>query len=100
MGASSTPEGRVKAGIKKVLDAWGIWYFMPVSNGMGKVGVPDFICCARGLFLGIEAKAPGKRSHTTPNQQRVMSEIKDHTGHVLVVDHPDQLTLFLEGLFP
>jgi hypothetical protein len=27
---------------------------------MGQHGIPDFICCAKGRFLAIEAKAEGK----------------------------------------
>ena len=63
-----TPEGKVKDAVKKVLKKHGIWYFMPMQNGFGVVGVPDFICCFNGAFLGVETKAPGKREQTTPNQ--------------------------------
>lgn len=90
-----TPEGRVKAAVKKWLKAHGIWFFMPVSNGMGQVGIPDFICCAQGGFLAIETKAPGKLANTTPNQKRVLQEITDHGGKAVVVDDVSQL----EGLF-
>ena len=92
---ANTPEGRVKADIKKWLKARGIWFFMPVGNGMGVVGIPDFICCAKGEFLAIEAKAPGKRGNTTPNQQRVLFEISAAGGISLVVDDASQL----EGVF-
>lgn len=70
---AKTPEGAVKDAIKKVLAAHGViratsilqpdeachgWYYMPVSNGMGVHGIPDFIICYKGRFIGIEAKAP------------------------------------------
>ena len=86
-----TPEGRVKAAVKKWLKERGIWYFMPVSNGMGQVGIPDFICCAHGRFVSIETKAPGKLTNTTPNQKRVLQEISDHGGIAVVVDDVSQL---------
>jgi hypothetical protein len=92
-----TPEGKVKADIKKLLKERGIWFFMPVQNGMGVVGIPDFICCAGGAFLSIEAKAPGKADNLSPNQQRVRGEILQHGGFHLVVDDVLALEQFLEG---
>jgi len=91
-----TPEGKVKAAVKKALKDKGIWYFLPVSNGMGQVGIPDFICCYEGKFLAVETKAPGKRGYTTPNQERVLKEISDHGGLAIVVDDVQQLIDFLE----
>jgi hypothetical protein len=90
-----TPEGKVKASVKKFLDHWGIWYFLPVSNGMGTMGIPDFICCWGGRFLGIETKAPGKRSNTTPGQKRILELIQKHGGMSIVVDDVRQLEEFL-----
>jgi hypothetical protein len=96
---AQTPEGRVKEAVKKELKSRGIWYFMPMQNGFGVVGIPDFICCWEGLFLAIETKAPGKRSQTTPNQDRVIAEIKNHDGRAIVVDDVSQVIDFFEGRF-
>jgi hypothetical protein len=92
---ASTREGKVKDACKKYLKSIGAWFFMPVSNGMGQVGIPDIICCYRGLFVAIETKAPGKRANTTPNQDRVIEAIQKAEGFVWVVDNPDDMkTLF------
>lgn len=80
---ATTPEGRLKAQVKKILDAHGVWYYMPVQNGMGVTGIPDFVCCDHGRLLGIETKAPGK--HPTPNQIRVGDQINSHGGVWIVV---------------
>jgi hypothetical protein len=93
-----TPEGRVKNAVKKELNSRGIWYFMPMQNGLGVVGIPDFICCWRGKFLAIETKAPGKRGCTTANQDRVLAAIFEHGGKCIVVDDVEQLKEFLEVL--
>ena len=90
-----TPEGRVKADIKKVLREYGVWWYMPVQNGMGRVGIPDFICCLGGEFLAIEAKAYGKANTLTPNQVSIMNEIVTSGGTHLVIDDVDHLKLFL-----
>jgi len=108
---AQTPEGRVKADIKKFLKREGFiaagepipeggcagWYYMPVQNGMGVVGIPDFICCWSGAFLAIEAKAPGKQNGTTANQKNRLAEIISADGVALVVDDVEQLAAAFEG---
>lgn len=100
-----TPEGRVKHGVKKVLAAFGkkLWYFMPVQNGMGRVGIPDFVCCVPvtitpdmvgqtvGLFVACETKAPGKVGMLTPNQQREIESIRGANGVAVVADDAARL---------
>lgn len=93
----SSPEGRVKQQIQRRLKERGIWYFMPVSNGMGARGIPDFICCWDGRFLGIEAKAAGKRDQTTAHQKRTLAGIQEHGGLSIVVDDVTQLEKLLDA---
>lgn len=51
-----TPEGKVKASIRMVLDALSeMYYEMYVPTGYGKSGL-DFTCCWRGRAIYIEAK--------------------------------------------
>lgn len=86
-----TPEGRVKAAVKKFLVESEAYFYMPMSNGMGRVGVPDFVCCWKGLFIAIETKAPGKIKNTTPNQDREIAAIRQAGGSAIVIDDVQQL---------
>ena len=86
-----TPEGKVKKAVKEYLKSIGAWYYMPVSNGMGRVGCPDILACYQGRFIAIETKAPGKRKGVTPNQQREIDDILSANGLALVVDDVEQL---------
>lgn len=86
-----TPEGRVKAKVKDFLKSVDAWYYMPVSNGMGRVGCPDILACWHGRFIAIETKAPGKRKNTTPNQDREIDAINSANGLALVVDDVEQV---------
>ena len=95
---ASTPEGRVKDAIKKFLRQRGAWFFMPVSNGMGQVGIPDIICCYKGIFVAIEAKAPGKRGNVTENQKRVLLEILNAQGYAWVIDDINDLPMLFNAL--
>lgn len=78
-----SPEGAVKARVKKLLVEFGAWYFMPVSNGMGRHGIPDVIACLNGHFLAVECKA-GK-GRTTALQDRELATITSAGGLTLVV---------------
>ena len=95
---STTPEGKVKKQVRDYLRKKGIWFYQPVQNGMGQVGIPDFICCYKGQFIAIETKAPGKLANVTPNQQRVIDEIKAHGGLAIVVDNIESLQVVLDIL--
>lgn len=97
-----TPEGRVKAQIRKYLTAKGVWFagqspppvvtgwmFMPVSNGMGVSGIPDFDGFYKGKPLFIEAKAPGGKP--TDNQLERHKEIRAAGGVAIVADSVETL---------
>ena len=93
-----TPEGRVKEGVKKLLKVNGAWYYMPLQNGMGVTGIPDFIVCLKGRFLGVECKAPGKEKTVTHNQQRQLDNIRAAQGCSVVVSDVSQLESWLRDL--
>ena len=78
-----TPEGKVKEDIKKMLRKYDAYWFMPVSNGMGAPSL-DFLVCVRGMYVGIEAKAPGKKA--TARQVMTMDSIRDSGGYAFVCD--------------
>ena len=86
-----TPEGKVKKAVKDYLKEIGAWYYMPVSNGMGRVGCPDILVCYKGRFMAFETKAPGKIKNVTPNQEREITDIQRANGLALVVDDVQQV---------
>ncbi len=80
-----TPEGRVKAKLRKRLKAEfpNCYIFMPVQNGMGAATL-DYLICIDGRFVSIETKAPGKKP--TPRQETTIQTIREAGGLVFVVD--------------
>jgi hypothetical protein len=90
-----TPEGKVKSLIDTFLKRIGAWYFKPVSNGLGAHGVPDYVCCYKGLFFTIEAKAPGRRGEKHRGcsglQVMQMEKIRAAGGLAFVVDGEEDL---------
>jgi hypothetical protein len=70
------------------------YWFMPVPYGYGKSTV-DYLICHYGLFIGIEAKAPGKRP--TARQRQIMEEIVAAGGVAFVID--DETTCHILRVF-
>lgn len=81
---AATPEARVKKQIRAILDEYGAYYAMPIGSGYGNSGVPDFLVCYKGWFIGIEAKA-GK-GKTTALQDMNLAKITRAGGLTLVIN--------------
>ena len=86
-----TPEAAVKKQIRKILEAEGVYYAMPMGTGYGNSGVPDFLCCVAGKFMAIEAKA-GK-GRTTALQDSHIQRITIARGVALVINEQNIDTL-------
>ena len=86
-----TPEAAVKKQIRKMLDAEGVYYAMPMGTGYGNSGVPDFLCCVAGKFVAIEAKA-GK-GKTTALQDANIERIGKAKGTALIINEQNIDTL-------
>lgn len=89
-----TPEGRVKAKVKKIIDAYKprVYAHWPVQNGMGSPTL-DCIGCAGGQYFGVECKAPGEKP--TERQAKTMDEIVEAGGTAFVIDgNEEQLDYF------
>ena len=80
-----TPEGKVKAAVKRVLDRYkdNTYYFFVPQNGYGRAGVPDIVGCCCGVFFAIECKA-GKGT-TTALQDKELTAINAAGGISMIV---------------
>lgn len=79
-----TPEAKVKAKVKAILKKHGAYYAMPIGTGYGSSGVPDFLVCLCGSFIGIECKA-GK-GKLTALQNKNLGEIEAAGGKTYIVN--------------
>lgn len=109
--AKKIDEGMDENDVKKLLHQWFKdregWSYAPVQSGMGVHGIPDRVGCIPvtitpdmvgqtvGLFVGIEAKAPGRRGQKdagcSPLQVTQLTGIVDAAGLGYVVDGPSDL---------
>lgn len=83
-----TPEGRIKAKVKKILEKHGCYYFMPVQMGYGARTV-DILACYKAIFIAIETKAPGKE--LTKAQEILLAKIKKAGGVTEVIETLEDL---------
>jgi len=86
----ATPEGKVKAMVKRVLDKYrpDLRYRMPVPCGYGKQDL-DFYGCYRGRYFAIETKAA--RGKLTARQELDIQEIERAGGATFVIRDKESL---------
>lgn len=94
---ASTAEVKVKKRIRKILEESKTYFAMPIGTGYGNSGVPDFLVCHKGKFIGIEAKANGGQA--TALQLMNLQKIRDAGGTSLIVNEHnlDELKELLDG---
>lgn len=91
---ADTPEKKVKKKVTEFLKSKGVYYFYPMSHGMGSSGVPDIVCCYKGQFIGIEVKADMRKNPPTALQRKNLADITRAGGTALVIDAFNLDTLF------
>lgn len=91
-----TPEAKVKRKVRSLLELAGSYYAMPVTGGYGASGVPDFLVCHHGRFIGIECKAGSNKP--TALQISNMRKIELAGGATVVIneDNMNDLVKLLE----
>ena len=73
-----------KNGLDEALAKLGAYYAMPATGGYGNSGVPDFLVCYKGTFVGIEVKANGNKP--TALQMHNLVKIREAGGYGFVID--------------
>lgn len=88
MAAEKNFENRIKDFLKE----HGCWIVKYWGGGLyTKDGIPDILCCCRGVFIGIEVKAPNGR----PSDLQLVNlqKIDEAEGYGVLL-YPDQFDVF------
>jgi len=74
------PETRLRKKIQEALQKkYPEALFLKIHGGpMQNVGIPDLLCCVKGMFIGLEIKRPGKKP--TPAQAIMFNTIRQAGG--------------------
>lgn len=78
-------EQQMQAKMIKYLESKGAYVVKIITAN--KSGCPDLLVCYKGLFLAIEAKAPGKIKNASPLQIAQIKKIQEAGGTALVADN-------------
>lgn len=81
---ATTPEGKIKKALDKMLKAEGVWFYSPQAGPFGAAGIPDRVAIVGGRFIGIEAKADHTKKPTAL-QIQTMAKIEAAGGKCFVV---------------
>ena len=90
------PEHAVKQTVRKALEEFGAWFFMPFMTGVGNAGVPDFVGIHKGRGFAVECKA-GKNK-PTKLQERELGRIVQAEGFAIVVNETEGMAALYEWL--
>jgi len=95
---AATKESLVKNKVKKILDTYNAYYFMPIGGPYSRPGIPDIVGCYNGVYFAIECKA-GK-GKTTALQDKELSLISKAGGIAIVVNENnlDDVVAMLERM--
>lgn len=89
------PEGKLVASARKYLRLRGARAFKIQGGGdsFQEIGIPDILCCYRGVFVGLEAKMPGN----TPSAKQiaVLNEIAEAGGYAAVFTTVEEVVRLL-----
>lgn len=85
-------EKDVKKKVKKLLDEYGWFWWMPPANGYGAAGISDFHALKADVFMVIETKFGSNKP--TANQVGFMNSIQAEGAFAFVVN--DQNIEWLE----
>lgn len=77
----------------------GAWFLKVVPTGRGRRGIPDILCCYRGIFVALEVKrgdVPLSASQPTELQKVELAAIKRAGGISAVVRSVDDAAEILD----
>jgi hypothetical protein len=77
-------EKHVKREVKKLLDKYGWFWWMPPANGYGATGVADFNALKNGVFLAVETKFGTNKP--TPRQKAYAESVAAMQGFAFCVN--------------
>lgn len=88
----------VETPIKKYLFSKGAYFFKVHGSAFMEPGIPDIICCYKGLFIGIECKAPGKLGDQSDQQKIHEHNIIQSGGIYLLTDNINDIKNLLDEI--
>lgn len=92
-------EGNLQKHIKGWLNLHpDIWHLKVFGSGVQTKGVPDFLLCKNGNFIGIELKRTDGEGKVSEVQKAQIARIRRAGGVAEVIDNFDKFVKLMEKL--
>ena len=88
-------ETTIQKNIVRYLRDLGAWCFKVHGSPYQRAGVPDLLCCHKGVFYAFEVKRPGEKA--TPIQAHELEQVQAAGGTATVVTSVDDVRSLMEG---
>ena len=89
-------EGQLTSQIKNYLASKGAYCEKIFGGGYQSSGIPDILCCYKGLFIGIEVKSPTGKGRASDIQKLKIKAIRDAGGVAFITDNIEDVERVLK----
>ena len=84
-------EGQLTSQIKNYLASKGAYCEKIFGGGYQSSGIPDILCCYKGLFIGIEVKSPTGKGRASDIQKLKIKRIRECGGIAFITDSLEEV---------
>lgn len=84
-------ESQLTSQIKNFLKVKGCYCEKIFGGGYQSSGIPDILCCYKGLFIAIEVKSPTGKGRASDIQKLKIKRIRESGGIAFVTDNLDEV---------
>lgn len=84
-------EGQLTSQIKNYLASKGAYCEKIFGGGYQSSGIPDILCCYKGLFIGIEVKSPTGKGRASDIQKLKVKRIRECGGIAFITDSLEEV---------
>lgn len=84
-------ESQLTSQIKNYLKTKGAYCEKIFGGGFQASGIPDILCCYRGIFIAIEVKSPTGKGRASDVQKLKVKAIRDSGGIALITDNLEEV---------
>ena len=91
-------ESELQTDMIDYLESKGIYNININPGAFMRAGIPDLICCVRGLFVAIEFKRPDGKGETSKLQEYNIEKIIESGGIAVVMENYIKFTKFIDRL--
>ncbi len=92
-------EKQLENKMKGYLKSKNIYHFKVHGNGFMRAGIPDLICCVKGLFVAIEVKRPDGKGKLSKLQEINIEQIQESGGIAIAFSSYEPFKILIDKIW-